>query len=301
MSLSREFLNFSFCEYGCEHHLKMLKDILSYREKYEKLKQDPREMLDLEKHMSTLFLVDVQQTEDIGVGDYAKTRDVLDNMNNESCQETLNLIKAWQLITGEVSQAGSDLGFLEIDHFMLGIHKILMTGLIANAGEMSTDIRFSNYANQTHVYPRFINRDLAYETLITLVDKHNAITSELKALPESADKIAGFFKSASLLLCALLNLHFFSDGNGRWSKFITAYVLLQVSPFYTGCCTSRESYLSRLLSKKQNLPVEVNSIDEARYLGVTVLRHEPTEICSMLIESSHYLWNHLFERVTGMT
>ena len=305
MPLSGNFLSFPLCECdasSCLFHEQMLTDILSFRILFEKVKLrlDAGQLKQLENYMLTSFLVEMQRGEDVGFKNYDKTLELINNsasivLSDRKTLETVNLYNAFRFIHTEI-KTDHELGLLEIDYFILKLHHHLMTGLISETGEFCTNVRYTTYNQVRHVYPTFSSTCLARESLITVVDKLNILVTEVKSISDTRARMASMFKFSSLLLSSLLSLHLFSDGNGRVCKMLTAYVLLLVSPFMSPCSGSRDNYIQQVIAARKdiNLLPRVNTLQDARMLGIQVLTQKPIGLCSILLESNWYMWKACF-------
>ena len=115
------------------------------------------------------------------------------------------------------------------------------------------------------------------------------------------------FKVATSFLFSFLQLHPFSDGNGRLGRLLCSHVLGLFSPFPTAVynvfsSTHREDYVQTLVNartgvddkdiqEKKAVASESHAVDIAgKYLAAS-----PSHLCALIIESNWYTWRELME------
>lgn len=231
--------------------------------------------------------------------------------------ETINLYKGYKHIAEEICKLDkqdrpSCLGLIDMDAFVIGLHKLLMNGVMDDAktkpGQFSINERNATYKSQLHTYPRFATEELAYTAIQTLVDKYADILDEIKKIPDKPvneeKKIEYFFKCASLFLFAFTELHPFGDGNGRLARLLCSYSLLTFSPFmspiFNVFSPSDESDYTDALKKAGQglqLPEIIATEQEAKAVAFKVLGQKPSDLCSLLIESNYFMWREYLRRI----
>ena len=305
MPLYLEFLNFPICEckqhpHTCPFHERMIEHNLLFEKEFTNIKEklNKAQLRSLENHMLATFIVYTEEREDIGWKRQGKALEIIENsphllspVSDTKTTETWNLCNACNYLTMEAKDQ-SVLGLLEASHFIPKLHEHLMKGLLPNPGKLSTNIRFTTLNGQRMLYPTFSNTFVTEATLLALVDKLNALTNEVKALPEGVIRTSFVFKLASLLLCSFLALHVFSDGNGRTGRLLASYVLLLVSPFMIPCVLPRDKFLDRLVTYRSKIKLgeNVHSKEEGQAAAVEALHQKPAGLCAALLESNYSRW-----------
>jgi fido (protein-threonine AMPylation protein) len=167
----------------------------------------------------------------------------------------------------------SCLGFLDVDDCIVETHRLLMQNIHDRNGEFSTDMRFTS-----HFHPRFSRQELVYEALQFLCDIVNEIQNEITSIEEHSQRLQQKFKLASLFLCSFLEIHPFSDGNGRTATILANYILGDDLPFFAVVSKHRNRYIDAL---KRSRKCERNSaLDEINY------KHESLEVINFITRST---------------
>ena len=231
--------------------------------------------------------------------------------------ETINLYKGYKCLAAEIDKISKKerklvLGLIDVDVFILEVHKILMDKVMddknTRPGQFSTRERSARFKGELHTYPRFATEELAHITIQTLVDKYADMREEIRKIPDrpenEKEKIEKSFKCASLFLFGFLTLHPFGDGNGRLARLLCSYSLFTFSPFLTPIFnvfspSVNSDYVDALVASRQGLklPEIICTEQEAMEAALTVLRQKPCDLCSLLIQSNHYMWKEYLRRI----
>ena len=231
--------------------------------------------------------------------------------------ETTNLYKGYKHLAEEIDQLNKEerqlcLGLIDVDNFVLGLHKTLMNNVMDDSktipGHFSINERSASFKGDRHTYPRFATEVVAYTAIQTLVDKYADILEEIRKIPDEPKneekKIKYMFKCASLFLFGFLTLHPFGDGNGRLARLLCSYSLLTFSPFLTPIFnvfspSEEMDYVDALVNARQGLqlPEIIATHQEARDAAMRVLCQEPSDLCSLLIESNYFTWSEYLRRI----
>ena len=279
-------------------HDSLIEATIDLIEKFNQIKKHLKQnKLDaLEKHMLNLFIMNIIRGEDLGSYTYAS----ITSQTVILPDFIRNILNGCDFLTREILPDKENLGLLEIDNFILPLHKHLMNGLITNPGKFSNQLRYTFDGTKIHNYPLFGTTELAEETLQTTIDSLNNMIFEIKTLQDKKQKLKCCLKFGSLLLSALLNLHVFSDGNGRTIRLLLAYVMREVLPFYIFCGENRDDYLERIKMSKKFTP-NVYFINDARKLGTEILHQSPSILTEMLVESAEKTMSECFSYLYQQT
>lgn len=167
----------------------------------------------------------------------------------------------------------SCLGFLDVDDCIVETHRLLMQDIHEKNGEFSTDIRFTS-----HYHPRFLKHERVHEALQFLCDIVNEIQNEITAIEEGSHRLRQKIKLASQFLSSFLEIHPFSDGNGRIATILANYILGDDLPFFTVVSNDRNRYLGALKASRKK--IKNYAVDEIHYT------HESLEVINFIIENT---------------
>ena len=290
----------------------MINDIVDYQELWMVKKSlIPPEALKAVLRQMDLWFIQVINTEE-GVGTLRKsdTMEILQTIWKDedgkcACStrtslstpqmETTNLYKALTRIR-ELDTIGRvederNLGLLEMESFVKGVHTILMTGLIDTRkltppGVFSTVQRVTTFKGMVHYYPTRSLEEWDCE-IQTLIDRYNGLIELIKNDYASKSRrhkaVTDLFKCTAWFLFTFTSMHPFSDANGRMSKLLVCYLMYTISPF----------------------PSPVYNIyddsDNDTYLDALVKAREdsgnPAEIAALIIESNWQGWRIFLQRL----
>ncbi|PFX15646.1 Fido domain-containing protein [Stylophora pistillata] len=151
---------------------------------------------------------------------------------------------------------------------------------------MSNKARVTEFKGEIYHYA---NPDDMESAVINLLDKYNFLYDscfkEKGGRDEDID-VYSLFKTCSWILFELLDLHPFSDGNGRLCRILCSYSLSELNPFPTPIYnvwrnSCKGDYIEALV--------------EAR---MSPDRH-PSALTTMIIECSYYGWEKFFKALQG--
>ena len=205
-------------------------------------------------------------------------------------KETVNLRDAYHYLLNEVKRVEDSAeakklhGLLEIN-LVKDTHKLILKDIelpknLTKPGEFSKNVRFTSFGGEMYFYanPEDLERKVQ-----TLLDRYNdLITYCVKEEENLADQIDKMFKTCSWLLFELLDLHPFSDGNGRLCRLLCSYALSSMTPFPTPI------YNVWSESKKDDY---IESLVDARKSK----NKQPTSLTTMIIECNYHGWKRFFE------
>ena len=287
----------------------MITSITEYQKRWKKAVAENHYLEDLIKKVKEDFLVDfvfhVNREEGHGLATYKDTkiflraRDCSSERRVSTCsslsveeQETVNLINSYASLVAKVKSEEqiSDYGLLEVG-LLKDTHRLILQNIpqhrgLTKPGEMSNKPRVTEFKGEIYHYA---NPDDMESAVINLLDKYNFLYDscfkEKGGRDEDID-VYSLFKTCSWFLFELLDLHPFSDGNGRLCRILCSYSLSALNPFPTPIYnvwrnSCKGDYIEALV--------------EAR---MSPDRH-PSALTTMIIECSFYGWENFFKALQG--
>ncbi|XP_028403024.1 uncharacterized protein LOC114525795 isoform X2 [Dendronephthya gigantea] len=206
--------------------------------------------------------------------------------------ETINVLKAHKFLQEEVKN-NQDYGL----HGLLAVtliqdaHKLILKDLplcknYTKPGVFSEIERYVEYREELY---RYKNPENMEESVQTLLDRYNDLMTHCVKEEKNLElRVRNMFKTCGWLLFELLDLHPFSDGNGRLCRLLCSYALSSMTPFPTQVYdvwseSKKEEYLDALVATRKS---------ETRH---------PASLTSMLIERNYYEWKNFFSILEGET
>lgn len=194
-------------------------------------------------------------------------------------KETVGMLNGLKYILNMYEEMNRQEPLVTVD-FLLELHKVLMTGILKDAGCISTNKRYAWYSDGTKMF--YPDPELIYDTLLNLCDKINAQTVYLfNAAKTAINKellIEIIFFLANSYI-SIISLHPFGDGNGRWTRLVFYYLHHIISP----------------------LPVSIynvfNANDKKAYIdalcsGRNAQKHnsKPLDLATIILLCEYYTW-----------
>ena len=280
----------------------MINSITQYHKRWEKAVAENRYHEDLIKKVKEDFLVEfvfhVNREEGHGISTFKDTKFFLRNCSSErrvsACssfsleeQETVNVINAYESLLEKIKseERTSDYGLLEVG-LLKETHRLILQNIpqpvgLTKPGEMSNRPRVTKFKGEIYHYA---NPDDMESTVINLLDKYNFLydscIKEKGGLNEDIN-VYSLLKTCSWFLFELLDLHPFSDGNGRLCRILSSYSLSKLNPFptpiynvWTNSC--KEDYIEALVEARKSPD------------------RQPCALTTMIIECSYYGWEKFF-------
>lgn len=224
----------------------MISDIMKNHERWKQGENnyDKKLVEEVKDKFLLEFITHVNKEEEHGVLTVEETFNILRSpahllKRSQSIEEreTMNLENAYLSlleITGKESP--SDYGLLEVS-LLEETHKLILEGIAPSKknqtkpGQMSGERRVTEFKGKMYEYPQ--HEDIKNE-VNKLLDKYNFLFDACSkhGLNEEKDYY-NFFKLCAWLLFELLDLHPFSDGNGRLCRILGSYLLSSFTPFPT--------------------------------------------------------------------
>ena len=209
---------------------------------------------------------------------------------SEKEKETVNLRDAYHYLLNEVKRV-EDSGEAKKLHGLLEInlvkhaHKLILKDIelpkcLTKPGEFSKGMRCTSFGGEKYFYanPEDLERKVQ-----TLLDRYNdLITYCVKEEENLEDQIYKMFKTCSWLLFELLDLHPFSDGNGRLCRLLCSYALSSMTPFPTPIYnvwseSKKDDYIEALVDARKSK------------------NRQPTSLTTMIIECNYHGWKRFYE------
>ena len=200
-------------------------------------------------------------------------------------KDLINLSSTLNYIT---SRKRKCLGFMDVEDTIIETNRLIMNGLHDRNGKFSTKMRFT-----THVHPQFADSKFTHTAMQTLCDVVNLIQSEIQGLTDPSEKLMLRCQLASLFFCTFVEIHPFSDGNGRTATILANYLL--DLPFFVVIEEDRETYISMLEKARPTQSQDSSFIcseQESIDLVYTILKKCKAEnICQCLVHTLRSLMN----------
>ena len=271
----------------------MIEKILSHLREWEEIKgRYDEELIDkVQKQFLIEFISHVNMEEEKGFSTFGETDEFLTNFyaQNGSLQrplsikeqETLNLRNAYEHLLAKIKkeERSGDYGLVEAS-LLKETHGMLMKGIEipkdkTKPGIFSKLPRKTEYKGEEYEYQNPEDMESAVCKLLDQCnDKFDYCIKD--GLKDSYD-LYSLFKTCAWLLFELLDLHPFSDGNGRLCRILCSYMLSKFTPFptpvynvWTNSC--KDDYMDALVAARKSKE-----------------RH-PCALTTMIIESSYQGW-----------
>lgn len=233
-------------------------------------------------------------------------------MPQKNIRETKNLYRAYKHLMQELNKNVKEydneqefkpsVGLLEVDTIIVKTHVKLMTELIDDGktepGVFSTKKRSSSFQGKEIHYPTFSSVEVAWEAVHRIVDQYNGLVPEVNSCDDfSEDLLIKLFKRASGFLYSFLQLHPFSDGNGRLARLLTSYSLMTFSPFMTPIYnvfspSQEKDYIKALVDTRGSvdLDIDIDEKEKSKEVANNLMNQPTKDLCAMLIESNWSMW-----------
>lgn len=295
MNFSLEDFKPHWCSDDSPSTTSMLKQIENYQLKCKQLSKSGTKHLCDEDNSFKIkvdYIYHLNVGELVGTQTKERTKAVLecfiqDRHNNRVSEdldqeerETINVYNAMEKFH-EVRSEMDNTGMLTVQQ-ICDVHKVLLTGLHCSAGKIRETEAFTHWDDGIHHYP---SPKIAEELLYSVIDHHNMHMGCLDLIPEE-EKTAYIFKCAAWLLFHFVDVHPFSDGNGRMCRLLANYVVSLITPFPVTVGVHQ---------------IDGNEESERKYYlqAIVNCRKDPTrgpkELVAMLVEGAWKGWKKLFD------
>ena len=274
----------------------MIREIIEYQEEWAKVSRTlaPKIIEKGLKRMELEFYFHVNNEEEHGLGTIEDTEAFIEtNLSAEkenmsqSQQEVVNLVHAHRKLQS-IQQTADELTPLLDDETLKTVHKLILKGIPLGkrtpAGTYSKNIRVTEFKNELYAYKNIKGLSLE-DSVQTIIDRYNVMIEMCKLNWQDSRKesVADLFKIAAYLLFEMLDVHPFSDGNGRLCRLLVSYALSFATPFPSSVynlwsdITSKDAYIEALVKTRK-----------------TSERH-PHLLAAMIAECNWYGWQKFFK------
>ena len=275
----------------------MISDIMNFHKRWEEEenKYDQVMVEEVKDKFFLEFITHVSKEEEHGVSTIEETTSVLRPphglIRSQSIQEqeTINLEKAYEYLLGKVKdeEKASDYGLLEVS-LLQDTHRIILKDLplptkgSTEPGKLSNARKITEFKGEVYEYQ--CPEDMT-NAVNKLLDKYNYLFARCtKNRLDEYEDYYNLLRLCAWLLFELLDLHPFSDGNGRLCRILGSYLLSFFTPFPTPIYnvwtqSSKADYQQALVdARKSNT------------------RH-PCALATMIIECSYHGWKNFFRQL----
>lgn len=279
----------------------MISDIMKYHKRWREEEEtcDKQVIEEVKDEFLLEFITHVNREEEHGFSTLEETTSVLRSRNSHNSGlkrsqsikeiETKNLEKAYLHLLEKVKaeENTSDYGLLEAG-LLQETHKIILQDIpppgndYTKPGEMSNKRRITEFKGEVYEYQ---NPEDMKHAVTNLLDKYNSL---FDFYPNnrliSYDDYYNLFKICAWLLFELLDLHPFSDGNGRLCRILCSYSLSFFTPFPTPVYnvwtnSSKDDYKQALVDARKSD------------------NRQPCALATMIIECSWSGWKKFFKEL----
>lgn len=273
---------------------------------------------DTEKILEDIERIELEEKTDKHNFDYKRTKSVetvLDTYrkgkekNNKPAakneEELTNLYKARKYLKQLIQLEQNDQKFsqlLELD-IIKTTHEILMENLLegksGQPGHFSKSQRFGSFKGKEHHYPHIPDDKVTTDILTALVDCYNSsVDKQKREIDELNSKtLQQIFQSAAKFLFIFLQLHPFSDGNGRLGRLLCSYFLELICPFPSSIYnvyspTEKSDYVKVLVAAREGIDfnVTLNNKSEGLDFFGKLYDHDESNMTALIIESNWFSW-----------
>ena len=278
----------------------MLRDIVGFQKKWACIKnnfeQNSYRLSKVCQNFLIRFIFHVNYEENHGCGTLEATEQCLKKTYRMTLRravsmeerETINLKNANEYLTDISQEAANEekselQGLVECSMLKECHKRILEAVELPNGntkpGKFSDKPRITEFKGELYEYQNPKDMETAVGTLL---DRHNSLLDSVKSEPNEITRVYDLFKTCAVLLFELLDLHPFSDGNGRLCRLLCSYCLSVFTPFPTPIYnvwsdSSKDDYKQALVDARKSA------------------KRHPESLTTMIIECNWYGWKEFFK------
>eukprot|EP00112_Aurelia_sp_Birch-Aquarium-sp1_P026218 Seg916.3 transcript_id=Seg916.3/GoldUCD/mRNA.D3Y31 product="hypothetical protein" protein_id=Seg916.3/GoldUCD/D3Y31 len=281
----------------------MLKEIQMFQARWQQ--QQREDKVDKAVHVDSVlrqmeikFYFHVNLEEEHGLGTYEETEEMIGNIVHKMKlkrsfsreeQEVVNLYHAYQNLKELLLDKENTC--LLAEQVLLETHKKILKSVDLHgrtpAGVYSDNIKYAEYNGETYRYQGMAGLT-TQQAAQCILDRYNSLLQAIKEHWNSngnrLECIEDVFKSSAYLVFEMLDLHPFSDGNGRLCRLLASYALAIMTPFPTPVYniwsrTSKYDYIDALIEARKS---------DTR---------QPCHLVSMMVECNWHGWKEFFEKL----
>lgn len=278
----------------CPSTQDMIKDIANFKQNWD-LKIDSVDssiLNDVRQKLEAKFFHHCNVDEDHGLKDLKRLELFLKSSKDSGLsnskklsleeQETLNVRDAYVFLQEQAELETKECrGLLEESMLrktnMIILRKIPIAKSSTKPGIYSNKPRMTTFNGETYFYQQPEDMMAA---VCTLLDRYNSLFTQSMNLPSMEERLENVFKSVAWLVFELLDLHPFSDGNGRLCRLLCCYVLSALCPFPS---PMYNMYSESSIQDFEQILVATRQSADRKPVGLT----------TMIIESNWATWKKL--------
>ena len=273
----------------------MIKEIVGFKREWESVKHNYDIIFvdEVKRQLEAKFFYHCNVAEEHGLRTVGKIEEFLTS-NREAAmigsnlsleeQETINLRDAYSYLNSESQAEDREYRGLLEESMLRNVNKIVLRNItrskcFTEPGIYSDRARIAQFNGEIYYYQQ---PDDMIEAVCLLLDRYNSLFTESMSKTDEEEKLAGIFKSVAWLVFELLDLHPFSDGNGRLCRLLCSYILSTYCPF--------PSPIYNMYSESSKMDFEQTLVETRKSRS-----RQPQGLATMIIESNWAMWKKLQE------
>ena len=273
----------------------MIKEIVGFRREWDTVKHnyDKGFVDEVKRQLEAKFFYHCNIGEDHGLRTVGKIKEFLTS-NKETAmsgsnlsleeQETANLKDAYSYLNSECDAQDPECRGLLEESMLRKVNEIVLRNItrskcLTRPGIYSDRARIAQFNGEIYYYQQ--PGDMT-EAVCLLLDRYNSVFTESMSKTDEEEKLEGIFKSVAWLVFELLDLHPFSDGNGRLCRLLCSYILSTFAPF--------PSPIYNMYSESSRMDFERTLVETRKSPS-----RQPQGLATMIIESNWAMWKKLKE------
>lgn len=241
--------------------LSNIDDIINFNDQWNQLKHhlDPYNLKRIQHHYDIRFIWYCNTGEGHGVQTENEVETCISNSYHSTSlqmRETQNLWNTFYYLNDIIHSQWEWCGLME-EAMIKEAHKkvlkdIKLTNSYTKPGQFSSNPRVTEWNGALYYYQHPENM---VDAVILLLDSYNSLFTESVDKVNPSEKFESVFKTVAWFMFEFLDLHPFSDGNGRLARLLCNYVLTSSlgTPFPTPIFNSSYQEFEQVLVKTRTL------------------------------------------------